>query len=152
MDDRRLLHPENELSIFSLTCAQWTSAYLRSMKCTTYTFPLGAELLSCARHTWTLFILVYFYIFYIFLYISVSVPGDSQVTSDCPEAIFTVSVVDSTGYSPWSLTHLQQMHENTEYLFSYVHCLQLNSNRIWGKPLSCSFMFGCQMKIRSRCW
>lgn len=99
MDDGWLLHPEKELSIFSLTCARGASAYVRFMKRTTYIFPLGAELLSCTWHTGTLFIPVWFYP-------SVSAPGDPQVTSDCPEAIFTVSVVGSTGYPSWSLMHL----------------------------------------------
>lgn len=39
-------------------------------------------------------------------YPSVPAPGDSWVTSDCPEATFTVAAASSTGFPSWSLIHL----------------------------------------------
>lgn len=43
------------------------------------------------------------------------------------------------------------LHGNREYLFSYLHCLQAKSHRIWDKPLSSSFMWCLDIRWRSRC-
>lgn len=43
------------------------------------------------------------------------------------------------------------LHGNREYLFSYLHCLQVNSHKIWDKPLNSSFMWCLDATWRSRC-
>lgn len=43
------------------------------------------------------------------------------------------------------------LHGNREYLFSYLHCLQVISHRTWDKPLCSSFMWCLDVRWRPRC-
>lgn len=138
IDDRWLLHPEScqsGMCSMSLSIPEMYEMYNLHLSTRCWTAVLHMT------HRNTIYSGMVLSIF--------SPPGDSQVTSDCPEAIFTVS----SWFNRISLTVSDAfitnvLHGNTEYLFSNLHCLHVNSNRIWGKPLRCAFMWCLDVQWR----
>lgn len=142
MDDRRLLHPEKELSVFSLACAQWAWAYLiyetynlnLSNGCWTAELHMTHRNAICSGMVLSI------------CFRSRRLIGNFRLTWGYIRCVCSWFNRIPLMVSDASITSV--LHENREYLFSYLHCLQVNSHRIWGKPLTCSFMWCLHVRGR----